>query len=269
MNRSQWRTIVPIAVGVVAVAIAVVEVSRNGHAFAQAVRRMGWLVLVTAFVLGAGQVFALFGLWREILRGFGGSIPAPEAARVFLVSQVGKYLPGSVWPVLAQIEFGRRAGIGRRAMLSANVVVYALSLAVGLIISAIFLPLSSAGALRRYWWAFLLLPFLLVCLHPRAIPALLNAVFRRLGRDQLVMRLSVRRTLVGALWGVASWLLLGLHLWVLTHAVGAHGLRSLAAAVGVAAFAVAVGVLFVPAPAGAGVRDAVLVLTLAGSIGSS
>jgi uncharacterized membrane protein YbhN (UPF0104 family) len=82
-------------------------------------------------------------------------------------------------------------------------------------------------------------------------------------------RLTSRSVAVAVLWSLLSWLLLGLHLFVLIRALGAHGAQSFAAAAGGAAFAVAVGIAFIPAPAGAGVRDAVLVLTLTPSIGST
>ena len=40
----------------------------------------------------------------------GSPLPLAVARRVFLLAQLGKYLPGSVWPVLAQTELGRDLG---------------------------------------------------------------------------------------------------------------------------------------------------------------
>jgi len=182
---------------------------------------------------------------------------------------VGKYLPGSVWPVVSQMEFGRRQGIARRTMLAANVITLALSLTVALILAAVLLPLSSPDALGRFWWTFLLLPPLAACVHPRTLPALLDRLFRLIKREPLNQRMTGRSVVAAMLWSALSWLLLGLHLYVITHALGAHGPGGLAAAIGGAAFAVAVGVAVIPAPAGVGIRDAVLVATLAPGIGAT
>ena len=214
-------------------------------------------------------MFFIALLWRAVLLGLGAPAEVPTACRVFFISQLGKYLPGSVWPVVSQMEFGRRQGIARRTMLAANVITLALSLTVGLILAAALLPFSSPNALGRFWWTFLLLPPLIACVHPRALPALLDRVFQLIKREPLNERLTGRSVVSALLWGALSWVLLGLHLYVITHALGAHGVQGLAAAVGGMAFAVAIGVIFIPAPAGAGIRDVALVATLSSGLGAT
>lgn len=70
-------------------------------------------------------------------------------------------------------------------------------------------------------------------------------------------------------WPVVSWIFLGLQCWALVVALGGPALMSLAASIGGFALAYAAGTLFVPAPAGAGVREAVLGLALVNVIGAS
>jgi len=194
--------------------------------------------------------------------GLGVDPPRAESFRVFFVSQIGKYLPGSVWPVVAQMEFGKKTGIARRTMLAANALTLALGLAVGLIVGAALLPLTSPSALRTFRWFFLFLPFLLALLHPRAIPGLLDWLFKRMGRPLLGQRLPWSAMLRAAGWALLSWVLLGLHLYALTSGLGVSGPRVLAATIGGFALAASAGILFVPAPAGIGIRDAVLIATL-------
>ena len=73
-------------------------------------------------IVGAGLAATLaLGVnalsWREVMVSVGLEASVPSALRVFLLSQVGKYVPGSVWPVLAQAEFARDHGVTRaRAM---------------------------------------------------------------------------------------------------------------------------------------------------------
>jgi hypothetical protein len=267
--RARLKKLLPAAVGLLAVALALYVVVRDRHQLSDAVDRLGVGDTLLAFALATAGTYALVFLWRSVLAGLGAPTELGPASRVFFVSQLGKYLPGSIWPVVAQMEFGRRRGIARRTMLAANVITLALNTTVALVIASVLLPLSSTAALHRFWWTFLLLPPLLACLHPRVIPAALNLVLRVLRREQITEQLDRRSVAIAVFWASVSWLLLGLHLYAITAALGGSGGKGFLAAVGGVSFAVAVGVLFIPAPAGAGVRDTVLVLTLAPTIGDT
>jgi uncharacterized membrane protein YbhN (UPF0104 family) len=63
-------------------------------------------------------------------------------------------------------------------------------------------------------------------------------------------------------WSVVSWLGLGANLVVLCAATGHTGVSVVVLCVGGMALAFSLGVLFIPAPAGAGVRDIILTLVL-------
>jgi hypothetical protein len=210
-------------------------------------------------MLGTGATFLV---WRQMLLGLGVDAPRVSSFRVYFVGQLGKYLPGSVWPVMAQMEFGKKEGIARRTMLAANALSLALCLAVGLILGAALLPLTSTSALQTFGWFYLFLPFLLALLHPRTIPGLLDWLFQRMGRAPLGQRVAWSVMLRAAGWALLSWILLGLQLYALTSGLGVDGPRVLAGAIGGFALAVSAGILFIPAPAGAGVRDLVLIATL-------
>jgi uncharacterized membrane protein YbhN (UPF0104 family) len=67
-------------------------------------------------------------------------------------------------------------------------------------------------------------------------------------------------------WGLVSWLAYGLHVWVLAGALTTADLPLLASATGAFAAAWCAGFLLMVAPAGAGVREAALVLLLGGSL---
>lgn len=218
--------------------------------------------MVLSFVVGTVGVALTFPVWREVLTGLGVRFPWGFGSRVFFTSQLGKYLPGSVWPVLIQMEAGRARGASRRTMLAGNLLTIVLSCCVGLLVACAALPAWSPHALSHYWWVFLSLPFLLALLHPRALPALLDKAFAVLHRPPLHETLPARSSLRASAWSLASWIVLGLHLYVLCAALGHGGLSSLALCVGGMALAVSAGVLFIPAPAGAGLREVVLVLVL-------
>jgi len=208
-------------------------------------------------------------VWRVFLAGVGVRAPHSDVDEVFFVTQLGKYLPGSIWPVVAQMEAGRRWGAGRSTTLVASGLMLAMLTATGLALGVVLLPWSGGAGLRQYWWTSLFLLPLGAALHPKVLPWLLDRALRLIGREPAGVRLSGRATWLGAAWSLAAWLTLGLHVYVLIAALGATGWKALAAAVGGMALAWAVGLIIIPAPAGAGVRDTVLVLTLSPLVGQT
>jgi hypothetical protein len=247
-------------------AAAVYAISKRREELILVLGRLGPVAVVASLVFGMLGTGVTFLFWRQILIGLGVDPPRASSFRVFFVGQLGKYLPGSVWPVVAQMEYGKKNGIARRTILAANVLTLALSLAVGLVIGAALVPLASTSALQTYGWFYLLLPFLLALLHPRTIPGLLDWLFARIGRPPLGQRLTWSAMWRAACWALLSWVLLGLHLYALSTGLGVTGPRVLAATIGGFALAASVGILVVPAPAGAGIRDVVLIATLGVSL---
>ena len=250
------------------VAGASIAIYHQRHSFASALHKVGVLVMIAGFLAGMAGVAATLPIWRTVLAGLDVHLPWGAAARVFFTSQLGKYLPGSVWPVLIQMEAGRARGAARRTMLAANVITIVLSCTVGLCAAAVLLPLSDATALRRYWWLLLALPFLLGLLHPRAIPALLDRLFGLLHRPPMGERLPLRSSLVASMWSLVSFAALGGHVAIIAVAIGGGGAKTVVLSIGGMALALSAGVLFIPAPAGAGVRDVILTLVLRGTLTS-
>jgi glycosyltransferase 2 family protein len=263
------RVVLPRVLIVLVLAAVVVIVWRNRHGLQTAVDEVGVRDVLLSFVFAVAGTACIERIWASVLRALGPRVPAREAGAMFYVSQLGKYLPGSVWPILAQMEFGRRHRVGRRLMVSANLLMLAVVAATGLLAGAVFLPWASADGLRRYWWTLLLLVPLIVMLQPRVLTRLLNLAFRLSRGEPLTDRIDARLIGVAAAWGLLVWVLLGAHLFILTHALGASGHDGAAAAVGGIGLAFAAGLIFIPAPAGAGIRDAILVATFGPQIGTT
>lgn len=225
-------------------------------------------VLPAAVLTGMAGLTAQMLAWRALLAGMGSPLPRRTAARVMFVGQLGKYLPGSVWAFVAQVELARDWNVPRTRGAAATLLAVGVTVAAGLAVAAVALPLSSAEAARRWWWALALAPVLLAALHPRVVGWGIRLAARPFARFREVAEagpLDVRgRSMAAAVgWTLAAWVPLGLHVWLLTWAVGGEALRSLGPAVGAYALAWTLGLLVVFAPAGLGVREAVLVVALA------
>ncbi|MEP6598565.1 MAG: lysylphosphatidylglycerol synthase domain-containing protein [Actinomycetota bacterium] len=258
--------------GVIAVAVVIaaagLAIYHQRRSFASALHHVGISSMLASLLVAALSTALTFLVWRGVLHGLGVDMPWGLGVRVFFTSQLGKYLPGSVWPVLIQMEAGRARGASRRTMLAANLVTIVLSCAVGFTVASALLPLTDSRALSRYWWLLVALPFLLALLHPRAVPMVLDRVFALLRREPLGQRLPVRDSVMASAWSVASFVAQGLHIAILVLAIHGGGFSTVLLCIGGMALAVSAGVLFIPAPAGAGIRDVLLSLVLSGVLTS-
>jgi glycosyltransferase 2 family protein len=265
-----WRRVATGA-GIICLALAgaFFAIYRDRHTFIDTIRHIGPEAVVVSALCGLAGVSCAYPTWKEVLTGLGVEIPWGPGGRVFFTSQLGKYVPGSVWPAVMQMEAGRARGANRRTMLGANLTAIVLSCSSGLIVAAVLLPLYDASALAHYWWGLLALPVLLVMLHPRALPALMDRVFLLLRRPPLGERLDARHEARAFAWSLLMWLGLGLHLAILAAAATHWSASIVLLCIGGMALAVPLGILFIPAPAGVGVRDVILVLVLGSVMGSS
>jgi uncharacterized membrane protein YbhN (UPF0104 family) len=217
----------------------------------------------------AAQACVLLGLgasalsWRAMLAGLGVALPVRTAARIFFIGQLGKYLPGAVWPVVTQMRLGREHGAPRRQVGAATAVYVVLLVVTALLLAAVALPLSSPGAVADYWWLFAVLPVGLVVLHPRVLGPLLDRLLGLLRREPLPHRLGGRAMAASLGWTLVMWVCYAAHLTVLAVPLGARGTVLPLLALGAFCLAWAAGPLLVIAPAGLGVREAVLVVAFA------
>lgn len=250
----------------VAVAFGVYAVSERWTDIHHAVDRIGlrWSLAALAFVLAA--LFTSMLSWRALLFGLGSRLSVATSARIFFVGQLGKYLPGSVWPVLAQMEIATAHKVPRHRTALASVLTMVIALLTGLIIGAVTLPFT--GGSTPYEWAFIVVPFLLACLYPKVLNWGFARLLKLARRPPLEQPISARAIGISLGWSFASWICYGLQLWILMIRVGGHADTSLPLAIGAFAFSWCAGFLVILAPAGAAVREAVMVGILGSAVGT-
>jgi uncharacterized membrane protein YbhN (UPF0104 family) len=180
---------------------------------------------------------------------------------VFFLAQLGKYVPGSIWPFVAQVELGREHGVPRRRSATTSLLVVAVSVVCGLFVSAVTLPFVSGRAADRYAWVLAAAPVLAVILHPRILNPTLSWLLRLIRRPPLEHPLTWRGIFGAAGWALAGWIGYGVQIWLLVRALGATG-SALLTSLGGYPLAWTVGFLVVFAPAGLGAREVALAAAL-------
>ena len=219
---------------------------------------LGSLAAVLVGLLASAMV------WRALLADLGTPLGLRPALHVFFLGQLGKYVPGQVFAIAAQMELGRSHGAPRSRVGTASLLFMGVLVAAGLLTAAAALPLTSPDALRDYAWVLLVLPLVLAVLHPPVLTRLVALLLKVLRRDPLERPLSRRGVGAALGWALAMWAAYGVHLWLLVRPQDTSGRADLLLlSLGAYALAWTAGFLFVIAPAGAGIRELALIAALA------
>lgn len=204
--------------------------------------------------------------WQLVMCALGSPISYATATRILLLSQFGKYAPGNIGQHLGRVWLARRAGLATQTVLTSIIIE-----TVTLVLAAGVCSLAAAHLLpelfARYGEGAARTTLLLLTAGTIALAAAISIP-------------NLRRRLLSALAQTAALLTrknrsLGLQIFLL-HALnfvlGALSLRSLAGAlgndlplvplVGIYAMAWLCGFIVPGAPAGLGVREAVLLVGL-------
>ncbi|WP_282825233.1 lysylphosphatidylglycerol synthase domain-containing protein [Gulosibacter sediminis] len=254
---------------VVALAFGVWAVVAQWDSLVDAVAQVNPWILVLAVVLSIVYVSLTFGAWRRLMLAQHDRLKSRDAARVFFVSQLGKYLPGGIWNIVAAAELGKDHEISRLHSVVVMVQSTLISIASGLCLGAIGIAVGPPELRAQTWWVLLALPFALVALTPAVINRITAVVLRRVGREQLRVSATWQSVGVASAWSVGAWVVAGLQVWILSLGLGlSSDLSTLGLCVLAYALAWTVGFLVIVAPAGIGIREGVLGLLLAGQLTS-
>jgi uncharacterized membrane protein YbhN (UPF0104 family) len=228
-----------------------------------ALGRLRWYAVVLSLAAAMAGTSCQMLAWRTILADLGSPIPVRAAGRISFVAQLGKYVPGGVWAVAAQVELGHDYRIPRRRSLAAVLVSLAVTIGSGLTVALVTLPFVSPGLARHYWWILAVVPLAGFGLCPPVLGRLLDRTLA-MARSQPLAAWPSWRGLSRALgWNLAGWLLLGAQAWLLVADLGGGRAASVLVAVGGYALAFSAGMLLIVVPSGIGARELILALALA------
>jgi uncharacterized membrane protein YbhN (UPF0104 family) len=223
---------------------------------------LAWPSLALSLVMVLAGLGAQTLAWRAALADLGHRVPVRTAGQIYLIGLLAKYLPGSLWSFVLQMELGRRANVTRARAFLAGMVGLALSTTAALVLGAAALPvLFRAGG----WITILLLtlaPISLVCAHPAVLTWLTQRFLRLTRRPPLDRPLRWRGVATVTGWSAVAWVCFGVHLWLLASTAAAPGLAGLVRCVGAFALALTAGIFAFLSPSGLGVREAIITAAL-------
>lgn len=222
-------------------------------------------IVVSCLALWLGY-FLNAALWGRIVHDLGGTrLPATVSVRLFMIANLGRYVPGKVWQIAGLVALARGRGVPAATASAAAVLGQGVALlsatAVGL--GAVWTFADGAG------WRWIA-PVLVI-----AIPAigLIPPVFHRAAA--LWFRLAKTpkpeglspSTAIGWLGvGVTSWLVYACAFWLLVSGLGQDAGFIVTAPAFAAAYVL--GYIMVFAPAGIGIREGFLLAILSPHLGA-
>jgi len=210
-------------------------------------------------------------LWLVIFRSLGGRVETRAGCRIFLFTNLGKYLPGKVMHAA-----GRVALLGERQQPASLVVTSVLVELVLSLLGAVLISLISIPGLLRQQGltehltlltgiSLLALPAGLIGLHPRVMGPVLRFSSKRLpGRaGELATELPPYRTILLLLVAyVLLWFVMSMGLFAVAHTVYPLGWDTVTAMGGIAAISYLFGLAVPIAPAGLGAREGLMTVLL-------
>ena len=260
---TRLRSLVGPLVLLVAVVALGLTLRSQGSEARDALTRTGLPALLGSGAAVLVGLLASAQVWRRLLLELGSPLTQRQAAHVFFVGQLGKYVPGTVFAMAAQMQVGKTYAVPRARVATSWLLFMLVLVATGLLCGVLGLPLSSPEVLDGYWFVLLALPVGLAGLTPPVLNRVIGVLLRKTGRAPLEKPLSWRGIGVAVAWALLMWALYAVHLVLLIEPQDPEaGHRLPLLALGAFALAWAAGPFFVIAPAGAGVREAVIVLAL-------
>ena len=263
----RWRRLLRLAVAGVFLAVIVVVLAGQWQQARPLLGRLSVTAVLAAWALVLAGIFATFLSWRAALADLGATLPLTGAMRVFYLGQLGKYLPGTIWPALTQMRLGRDYRVPPRASGAAVVVFMLMVVGTGLGVGVPVIPLLGRDAVQSYRWLVLVLPLAVLAVAPPVLNRAIALALRVARRPPMPAPLSPGGILQVAGWSVLAWVCYGVQVYLLARQLGVEGGVLLwLQCTGAFAVAFASGPLLVIAPAGAGVREAALVLLLGSTV---
>lgn len=223
----------------------------------------GWLI--AALGLATLDLFLMGAAWVRLYRGAGGTVSFARGIRVWMGTNLGRYIPGKIWHLSGLALHLRRTGESGALALTTALAYQVVTLLTGSAVAVATLgadlariPVDSpllAGA------AVVLLAGLL---HPRVVGALTRLAARLTGEDPDALGVVGGRELGAAgLVLTAAWGVYGAGLWCLLEGLARDGAPAGALALtGIFAASYVAGYLVLVAPGGLVVREGAMTALL-------
>ena len=230
--------------------------------------QVDWVMFLLSVLLGLGTFVVMASNWQRLIAGFGHQVPLRKSFRIFYLADLGRYIPGKIWPLLGILYLTKKEGIPPERATASFVLVQMFAIPASLLVFVIALQfeprilvdqVAVLGEKSTYLLTGLMLLFsTVVVVWPQRLLGIANALLRRLSRPEVHFALDktvALRLFVGYCIG---WFCYGVAFYLFVLAVMPDSGLTLVAAVGIFNAAYQIGYLALFAPGGFGPREVVM-----------
>lgn len=261
-----------VLIGAFGLAFVIRLIVREWDSISETIAEGDPLLLVASVACGLAGMTWIGLQWGRALRLSGRDrTRQPTPVRFlpwYFVGQLGKYVPGGLWPVLGRSELAVRGGVARSTAYPSVAISLLTTYLGALVLVAVVAPFavaSGAGASRL--WVLLLLPVGALCLHPVVLDRMVRLAERLLARGAGFVVPTWGSTVGLIVRHVPAWVGISAATWLVAEALLPEPpILAIFLATPLSWF---VGFVAIPVPGGVGVREATFVGVLAGSLGSA
>jgi len=210
-----------------------------------------WILAATALILVAYTL--LIEGWRRVLVAWASHLPFIDAARIWFLSNLGKYVPGNIWSLTTMSVMARRRGLSGIAAAGSSVIMQTVSLATGTAIVMV----TSAKLLGKpvLVGAAVILLVALLLSAPRFLPSLARWIATLVGREVAPPSVPATSIWTAAIASAFSWLLYGVAFQLFVRGLLGAAPGEMSSYIAVYTAAYILGFISPIAPAGLGVRE--------------
>ncbi|MHB1312313.1 MAG: hypothetical protein ACYC3L_09870, partial [Gemmatimonadaceae bacterium] len=90
-----------------------------------------WAAIAGASAIVLAAYAVLIQTWRQTVQAWGEHLSFGDAARIWFISSLGKYVPGNVWAIAAMGTLAKDAGVSAVAAIGSSLVVQLVNVATG------------------------------------------------------------------------------------------------------------------------------------------
>jgi len=240
-----------------------------------------WTINPLLLVLSVAAHLVTFAMlsrvWCYLIAGFGYRVPFPAAFKISYIANLGRYIPGKIWPVFGMVYLARKIDVNEEAAVAswglAQMFAIPASFLACLLMAA-FQPDMFTDEIGRFAGvgvyaatAVVCLLSLLMILVPNKVLSLFNQLLKLLRRPQISFRLGKYTALQVYLGYLLSWLMFGFSFWLFLNAIIDRPQVPITGGITAFVLAYQIGYLTVFSPGGLGVRELVLTSLLVPFVG--
>lgn len=214
-----------------------------------------WALVAASGAVVFASYATLIETWRRTVVAWGERLSWADAARIWFISNLGRYVPGKVWQIGAMGVLAQEAGVSGVAAVGSSLVVNL----VNLLAAALVVLLSGAKQLApdRLLPGFILFAMFAIA-TPWALPPLVRIARRVTGKAIAEPKIPARAILTALVGCTFAWALYGVAFRLLAVALFGHASGTASSYIAVFTLSYLIGYLFLISPGGLGAREIAL-----------